>query len=212
MSLTNGPSIMNPRPPRDAPRLGSVAPDPMSRRPRDPLFTTITFASTVGARPVTSRLAISPVLRRSHGVRMWSGVACRRTRCSPCLKPKAHCCGQVYVTPQATWDDKHPPQRGPVDAVSSLTPAGLTAFLCSHPSHEKGVLSGQTSAVEPHRSHCAHGGRTRRRTHRHCAPGATLAPRRSISSGLMRHSIPVSFTVESSMSSPSAELPETSTR
>jgi hypothetical protein len=56
------------------------------------------------------------------------------------MKPKAHCCGQIYVTPRATWDDQHPPQRRAVDAALSLTPAEVTAFLCSHLKSRKGVF------------------------------------------------------------------------
>src|ERR1700758_4755921 len=77
------------------------------------------------------------------GVTTCNGVALRGTCRSPEVTPRARSLGRYTLPPRRRVDDKHPPRRGATDAAPSLTPTAPTAFLCSQPVAEKGILSGQ---------------------------------------------------------------------
>ena len=124
---------------------------------------------------------------------MSNWVALRGTRCCPGVKPKAHSLGRYTLPPRRRVDDQHLPRNGTSNAVPSLTPTAPTAFLRTIHVEERGV-SGQARTVQVHRALGT--------------PGATLAPCRSTSSGLIRHLLPVSFTIESILSRPGPRLPE----
>src|SRR5262249_13833874 len=104
------------------------------------LFCTIPLAFKVGIHLVTSRLAVPQVPFAGPRREDMSGVARSEAGCLRCVKARGRCCGQVYVPLRATWDDQHPPQRRALDASLSLTPTGVTAFLCSHRILGKGGL------------------------------------------------------------------------
>src|ERR1700738_1933677 len=100
-------------------------------------------AATLGIDSSTSRVSVSAALAGTFGVKMCNGVALRGTCRSPGVTLRARSLGRYTLPPRRRVDDKHLPRVRATDTAPSLTPTAPTAFLCSHPVAEKGILSGQ---------------------------------------------------------------------